>query len=150
MNTLKFEWILSAPQGCHLLLNLPCLCPFNICPSSSTWWIRSSHFLFIRCSCVQNRFPNQFCILDEQLSSASNENKCGMYNLNGRQVFFTAACIYRTASNCQVQYAYPSAHSQCKFVVCLFWEIWPSMWLITFILIQTAYVFKWRAVLCMG
>lgn len=41
------EQILSAPQGCHLLLNLPRRCPFNICPSSLTWWIRSpSHFIY--------------------------------------------------------------------------------------------------------
>lgn len=33
-------------------------------------------------SCVQNRFPNQFRILGEQLSSASNENKCGVLDMS--------------------------------------------------------------------
>lgn len=81
----------------------PCQCPFNICPSSSTWWIRSSPLLFIPCSCVQNKFPNQVRILGEQLSSASNENKCGVLNLQRRPIFFRHLHV-RVASNCQVQY----------------------------------------------
>lgn len=49
-------------------------------------------YLFPR-SCVRNRFPNQSCILGERLSSASNENKCGMLNLK-RDRYSSATCIH--------------------------------------------------------
>lgn len=50
-------------------------------------------------------FPHQPCSLGEQLSSASNENKCGVYNLNGRQLFCSHLHIMAT-SDCQAQWTH--------------------------------------------
>lgn len=146
--TIFSEWkVIPAGAGCQqkkkkmtntlnrfFLLHEAVIC-YSLCPVGvpsifvHLHWHDGSdlHIFFIYSpprSCVQNRFPNQFCILGEQLSSASNENKCGMLNLNGRQVF----SLHIQASNCQEQYAFLSVRLQCKFVSGLFWGMWPRMW----------------------
>lgn len=67
----------SAPQF------TPPMCPFNNCPSSLRWWIWSSRQALNSpwppppAVVYKTGIPYQCCILGEQLSSASNENKCG-------------------------------------------------------------------------
>lgn len=99
-------------QGCHLLLNLA--------PSASLQYpsvladvteLISSTFLFIYSPAAVHKtgFLINFAILGEQLSSASNENKCGVLNLSGRQVFClspglsSAICIFEWTLMMQIR-----------------------------------------------